>query len=56
MVEGAKWEAGEPPLWVGADSLDPPREDLKTPCQLYNLDCVAYESLLLGCFSIWRKW
>ncbi len=54
VVEGAKWEAGEPPLWVGADSLDPPREDLKTPCQLYNLDCVAYESLLLGCFSIWR--
>ena len=22
--------------------------------QLYNLDCVAYESLLLGLFSIWR--
>jgi hypothetical protein len=21
--------------------------------QLYNLDCVAYESVLLGLFSIW---
>jgi hypothetical protein len=40
--------------WIGADRLDPIREDLKTPCQLYNLDCVAYESLLIGLFDIWR--
>jgi hypothetical protein len=53
-VAGAKWEGGQPPLWVGADRLDLPREDLKTPCELYNLDAVAYESLLLGLFSIWR--
>jgi len=52
-------------MWVGADKLDPAREDLAlrrvperpwdlVPSQLYNLDCVAYESLLLGEFSIWR--
>lgn len=52
-------------LWVGADRLDPDRADLKlrrdparpfdlVPSQLYNLDCVAYESVLLGFFSIWR--
>jgi hypothetical protein len=51
--------------WAGADNLDPSREDLElfhtparpfdlTPSQLYNLDCVAYESVLLGLFSIWR--
>ncbi|MBI5822008.1 MAG: glycosyl hydrolase family 32 [Verrucomicrobia bacterium] len=51
--------------WVGADKLDPDRSDLDlrriperpwdlVPTQLYNLDCVAYESLMLGCFSIWR--
>jgi len=40
--------------WTGADRLDPKRDDRKTPPQLYNLDCVAYESLLLGLFSIWR--
>ena len=51
---GAKWDAGQPPFWVGADTLDPPRSDLKTPCELYNLDAVAYESLLIGLFSIWR--
>jgi hypothetical protein len=58
------------PYWVGADSLDYPREDVLdkewvdekkgtepragAPCQLYNLDCLAYESLMLGFFSIWR--
>ena len=54
VVEGAKWKSGEPMPWIGADKLDPKRDDLKTPPQLYNLDCVAYESLLLGLFSIWR--
>jgi len=54
VLAGAKWKAGEPPLWVGADSLDPRRPDLDTQPELYNLDAVAYESLLLGLFSIWR--
>lgn len=53
-IAAAQWKDGEPVLWVGADKLDPIREDLKTPCQLYNLDCVAYESIMLGLFSIWR--
>lgn len=54
VLAGAQWKSGEPSLWVGADSLDPMRDDLKTRCELYNLDCVAYESVLLGLFSIWR--
>lgn len=52
-------------LWIGADELDQAREDLKlrriesrpwdlVPSQLYNLDCIAYESVMLGMFSIWR--
>jgi hypothetical protein len=53
-IAGAHWKEGEPQFWVGADSLDPMRSDLNTPCELYNLDCVAYESLVLGLFSIWR--
>lgn len=51
--------------WVSADELDPSREDLELrrvperpwdlpPSQLYNLDCIAYESVLLGLFSICR--
>ena len=54
FVNDARWSSNEPALWVGADNADPQREDLQTPPQLYNLDCVAYESLLLGLFTIWR--
>jgi hypothetical protein len=55
LVAGPYWQAiGEPAMWTGADKSDVPRADLKVPCQLYNLDCVGYESLMLGLFTIWR--
>jgi len=55
LVTGRGWTAaGEPPLWIGSDRLDPPRPDMKITPELYNLDCVAYESLILGLFTIWR--
>jgi hypothetical protein len=54
VLAGAEWQSGQPPFWVGADRLDPPRKDLGTPCELYNLDAAAYESVLIGLFSIWR--
>jgi hypothetical protein len=44
-------------IWTNADRLDPHNPDPKlkdTIPQLYNLDCVAYESLLLGFFAIWE--
>ena len=52
-VAGASWRPEDAVLWIGADKNDPPRPDLKTTPQLYNLDAVAYESLLLGLFTIW---
>lgn len=55
--KGAQWTKDEPFNWTGADSLDPP-----VGCgagsggngftQLYNLDAVAYESVMVGLFSI----
>jgi hypothetical protein len=55
VVKGAQWGANsEPPLWCGSDKLDPQREDYKVVPELYNLDCAAYESILLGLFTIWR--
>ncbi|MGH7173352.1 MAG: hypothetical protein ACRELF_06330, partial [Gemmataceae bacterium] len=55
ILKGPQWtRIDEPPMWCGSDRLDPQRQDLRTVCELYNLDCVAYESLLLGLFSIWR--
>lgn len=43
-----------PNLWAYADALDLPDPDLPLRTELYNLDAVAYESVLLGLFTIWR--
>ncbi len=45
---------GEVVPWVTTDSADLKRDDLNLRPQLYNLDCVAYESITLGLFSVWR--
>lgn len=39
--------------WIAADDLDRPRVDIGNPPQIYNLDCVAYESVILGLFTIY---
>ena len=46
------WTNDEATAWVAADELDRPRVDMRVPPELYNLDCVAYESVLLGLFTI----
>ena len=48
-----EWSGRQPVAWVKADSRDPNRPDGGRP-ELYNLDCVGYESLMLGLFTIWR--
>ena len=65
LLEGLRWK-GKTRLWTAADRLDSAREDLDlardpvnapwdiVPSQLYNLDAVAYESVMLGLFSVWR--
>jgi hypothetical protein len=59
---GVNWKAGETaeknprvaaPVWAMADRLDPRRIDLNVQPELYNLDAVGYESVLLGLFAIW---
>src|SRR5262249_55371428 len=55
LVDGPQFKSvRETGMWAVADQLDPKRDDLKVVPELYNLDCVAYENLLLGLFSIWR--
>ena len=43
-----------PTVWLGADRLDPPRPGRGVDPQLYNLDAVAYESLMVGMMAILR--
>lgn len=46
------WSGIAPVAWVRADSRDFARPGFEP--ELYNLDCVAYESVLLGLFNVWR--
>lgn len=48
------WKGMQPVAWVKADSKDFTRPELARIPELYNLDCVGYESLMLGLFTIWR--
>jgi hypothetical protein len=48
------WNGTEPVAWIKADSKDVSAPGIRLAPELYNLDCVAYESVLLGLFSIWR--
>ena len=57
LTKALAWTAGDLVPWVGADRLDPHHPDPQfrdIEPQLYNLDAVAYESVLLGLFSIWQ--
>jgi hypothetical protein len=48
------WRADEMPYWTRADDLDLRRADTAARTELYTLDCVAYESVILGLFTIFR--
>jgi hypothetical protein len=54
FLAGAGWMPGDPVPWTGADRLDAPEPGYKHKTQLYNLDAVAYESLMLGFFELHR--
>lgn len=45
------WKEGEPVFWTGADCMD---ESGGSPAELYNLDAVAYESVMLGFHQIFK--
>ena len=50
----ARWTQGEPVPWIAADTLDEVREGGEASAELYNLDAVAYESVMLGLFAIFH--
>jgi hypothetical protein len=52
FLAGARWTDDEAVFWCGADRLDAPDPDIGDPAQLYNLNAVAYESIMLGLFEI----
>jgi hypothetical protein len=52
FLQGMQWLPDEPIPWARTDSLDLPDPRIGDAPQLYNLDAVAYESLMLGFFEI----
>jgi hypothetical protein len=52
FVEGASWTRDDVIFFATADDQDPPDPVLKYETQLYNVDAVPYESLMLGVFAI----
>jgi len=50
----ANWNGAPPVAWVKADSRDFAVTGTGIEPELYNLDCAAYESVMLGLFSVWR--
>lgn len=54
FADARGWSNRAAVAWVKSDSRDLPQPGLAARPELYNLDCVGYESLMLGLFSIWR--
>ena len=47
-----RWSPQPPVYWCGADDLDEPDPDIQARTQLYKVDAVGYESLMLGLMQI----
>jgi len=52
FVGGMNWMPDDPIPWARADKLDKADPKIGETPQLYNLDAVAYESIMLGFFEI----
>ena len=52
FLEGAEWTPDQRYDWMRTDELDRPKPYINFKPQLYNVDCVGYESIMLGMFQI----
>ena len=54
FLEGCKWPERGSTFWARADDLDLPDPIIGDETQLYKIDAVGYESIMLGLFLIHR--
>lgn len=52
LIEGAKWSDADVHHWMSCDENDQPMAYLRDKPELYNVDCVGYESIMVGLFQI----
>ncbi|MBQ8552010.1 MAG: glycosyl hydrolase family 32 [Clostridia bacterium] len=51
-LDGASWTGADVHRWLTTDELDKPNPYVGITPELYNVDCVGYESIMLGMFQI----
>jgi hypothetical protein len=51
-LEGSVWREDEQHKWMACDDMDKPNPYIGFKPQLYNVDAVGYESIMLGMFQI----
>lgn len=51
-LDGAAWNDSDVHRWMCTDEFDLPNPYIGMKPQLYNVDCVGYESIMLGMFQI----
>ena len=51
-LDGANWDKNREHYWMRVDDKDLPKPDIGEKPHLYNVDCVGYESIMLGMFQI----
>lgn len=54
FLASAAWGSGQPTHWLEADARDRPDPELRYRPELYKVDCVAYESVMIGMFALYR--
>lgn len=52
LIEGAAWKDEDVHRWMECDELDLPMAYINDKPELYNVDCVGYESIMVGLFEI----
>ena len=54
FLQSSQWDDGEPVIWAWSDDLDQPDPEIGEVPQLYDLNAVAYESVMVGLIAIFR--
>lgn len=52
FLAGAVWSKSDVVFWCNADNKDTPDPEFNLPPELYNLNAVGYESIMLGLHQI----
>ena len=52
FINAGRWQSDDPVPWARTDKWDSPEESIGDRPQLYDLNAVAYESIMLGAFAV----